>query len=261
MSIRLKATALLATGAIAGGAATAIANAGPTTDRRAPSGASATGHGGADGPRHGPLRTFRDRGGAPSSGLADRLGITQERLDAAFDAARGPRPDRPDPADRRDEELDRLATAIGVAPDDLRTALRALRRNTDRPAHRPHHRRPQPGGPTDRRARPHRRGDEATARPTEAERAKDREAFAAALAKRLKVDVERVTDALEARHDAADAERRRMRSALRAEREAFVDRLAKELDLPRRKVAEALAAERPDRPRRTAPRRHRSHAD
>ncbi|MGE4426114.1 MAG: hypothetical protein AB7G37_06665 [Solirubrobacteraceae bacterium] len=264
MSIRLKATALLATGAIAGGAATAIASGGDTTGRRTSSSTTpAAGHGyGVPAGQALPRGAHRDRRRGPAtSGLADRLGITQEKLDAALAAIADERPARPAPADRRDEALDEMAKAIGVSTDDLRTALQALRRSVDRPARQGRaHRRPHPGGTGDRRARPHRRGDESSARPTEAERKKGREEFAAALAKRLKVDVDRVTTALKERHEAADIERNRLRREMREAREAFAGKLADELALPESKVAAALDAERPKRERGARPPHHRSPA-
>jgi biotin operon repressor len=203
MTVRMKATALLATGALAGGAATVITQAGADSPPK-----------GGDGPSTGQREQWRQRGEDRLAALAKDLGVSSATLRTAFGKVRDQlREDRPE----KGEPGADLAKALGVSGDDLRTALRALRQDDS--------------------LRP-KRGDR-TRKPTEADRAKLRDAFAAALAKKLGIDQAKVTAAFAQLEKDHQAQRATRRSALAAA-------LAKQLGKSTADVEKALAANLPE---------------
>jgi hypothetical protein len=100
------------------------------------------------------------RGGGPFGfeGLADRLGVDEDKLRAALDDIRG---DLPKPGERRDELAKDLATELGTTEAKVKAALERIRSKY------------------------------------EAQEQDRRDALAEELAKRLNLDVSKVKDALE----------------------------------------------------------------
>ncbi|GAA1526030.1 hypothetical protein [Nocardioides humi] len=138
---RMRAAALLAAGAVAGGATAATLSASADDDTSTPSTASGKRPGGPGGPGghgHGP--------GVDTAALAEALGVSEDEVEKAVAAVReqlkaSSRPtSRPTDAERTEREdafAQALAEELGVDQDDVTAALaevraaRAAQRRTD----------------------------------------------------------------------------------------------------------------------------------